>query len=596
MENENKKTPAPTESLLRAATIHHLSIERFRSIKTLSWYPRKGVNLVLGGGDVGKTSLLDAIALLLSPVNPTTLPDTDYHARKVEEGFAIEAVVSLPQQSGINNQVKQCWPWDWNGEVPVVPSGEKNEGTTGEAVYRLRVCGMPDLELLYEIVQPDGECDSFPVGLRRSIGLVRLGGDDRNDRDLRLVQGSALDRLLSDKGLRSRLASDLAEHAVKDQLREGAKKALEDLNVAFESEGLPVGLDVAINGNQGVSVAAMIGLTADRENVQLPFASWGAGTRRIAALAIARQNQGEAPITLVDEIERGLEPYRQRSLMNKLQSGKSQAFVTTHSPFAISAAGDASLWYMDHAGRIGLLDSMKTAQHRKSSPEMFLARLTIVVEGQTERGFVTSLLERAIGSSLDQHGIYVSAGGGHESTLELLEALAEGGLAFGGFADEENGKHPERWKRLSDKLGNLLFRWTTGCLERNIVGAVPEDKLEMLIIDPEGEKTGMRLRTLAVRCGSDEKDFKTIKTKAGGSLNDLVLGAALGMVPDGKESEKKEYWKHSQDWFKSEEGGRELEGKMFRLGIWPSRRPQLMPFCNAIRTAVHLPEVQDLNV
>ena len=49
------------------------------------------------------------------------------------------------------------------------------------------------------------------VSLRRSIGLVRLSGDDRNDRDLRLVQGSALDRLLSDKALRSRLASELAK-------------------------------------------------------------------------------------------------------------------------------------------------------------------------------------------------------------------------------------------------------------------------------------------------------------------------------------------------------------------------------------------------
>ena len=62
-------------------------------------------------------------------------------------------------------------------------------------------------------------------------------------------------------------------------------------------------------------MAAMIGLTADRDGIQLPLTSWGAGTRRIAALAIAEQNQGEAPITLVDEVERGLEPYRQRSLM-----------------------------------------------------------------------------------------------------------------------------------------------------------------------------------------------------------------------------------------------------------------------------------------
>lgn len=33
--------------------IYHIAIQRFRCIKTLSWNPDKGVNLILGGGDVG---------------------------------------------------------------------------------------------------------------------------------------------------------------------------------------------------------------------------------------------------------------------------------------------------------------------------------------------------------------------------------------------------------------------------------------------------------------------------------------------------------------------------------------------------------------
>jgi putative ATP-dependent endonuclease of the OLD family len=54
--------------------IYALAIERFRGITTLQWKPSRGVNVILGGGDVGKTTILEAIALLLSPVNPTTLP------------------------------------------------------------------------------------------------------------------------------------------------------------------------------------------------------------------------------------------------------------------------------------------------------------------------------------------------------------------------------------------------------------------------------------------------------------------------------------------------------------------------------------------
>jgi len=579
---------------MSAPVIYYLAIQRFRCIKTLSLRPDKGLNLILGGGDVGKTTILDAIGLLLSPTNPTTLSDTDYHARNIEAGFAIEAIVSLPPESEINQQTKASWPWDWNGSEAVVPSTDGDGGMKGEPVYRLRVRGTADLELAYEIVQPDGAADILSVGLRRSIGLVRLSGDDRNDRDLRLVQGSALDRLLSDKALRSRLASELAKGDVTEQLTDHAKAALEALDLVFKTKSLPDGLDLAITGGQGLSITALIGLTAKREGVQLPLASWGSGTRRFAALAIAEQNQGEAPITLVDEVERGLEPYRQRLLMEDLQAGKSQVFVTTHSPSAISAASQASLWYLDHAGGIGQLTSAAVARQRKTDPETFLARLAVVAEGATEFGFASALLEKAMDSSLEQHGIHVADGGGHEATLGLLEALAAGGLRFGGFADEE-GLHPTRWWNVAQKLDKLLFRWQSGGIEKNIINLLPDDKMEALLTDPADDKTGMRLRTLADRLGIQQKDLATIKAKAGSGLKALILAAASGSVPDDKAAEKKQYQSHGQTWFKSVEGGRELAEKIFSLGIWPTLKPQLMPFCNAVRKAVDLDEIPDLD-
>jgi putative ATP-dependent endonuclease of OLD family len=579
---------------MSAPIIYRLAIERFRCITRFFWHPAKGVNLILGGGDVGKTTILDAIGLLLSPSNPTTLADTDYHARNIDAGFVIEAIVSLPPESGINQQTKVSWPWDWNGCEAVVPTIDGDGAMKGEPVYRLRVRGTEDLELAYEIVQPDGTADTLSVGFRRSIGLVRLSGDDRNDRDLRLVQGSALDRLLSDKALRSRLASELAKSDVTEQLTGPAKEALKALDLVFKTKSLPDGLDLAITGGQGLSITALIGLTAKREGVQLPLASWGSGTRRFAALAIAEQNEGEAPITLVDEVERGLEPYRQRFLMDDLQAGTSQVFVTTHSPSVISAASGASLWYVDHAGGIGQLASAAVARQRKSDPETFLARFAVVAEGATEFGFACALLEKAFGASLQKHGVHVTDGGGHESTLGLLEALAAGGLRFGGFADEEEGLHPTRWQNVAQKLDTLLFRWQSGCIEKNVIDLLPDDKMEALVSDPEGEKTGMRLRTLAERLGIQEKDFATIKATAGADLKALTLAAASGSVPDGKEAEKKHYQSQGKTWFKSVDGGRELAAKLFSLGLWPALKPQLLPFCNAVRKAVDLDELADL--
>ena len=577
---------------MSAPTIYRLSIERFRCIKTFTWHPTKSVNVILGGGDVGKTTILDAIALLLSPTNPATLSDTDYHAREVAAGFVIEAIISLPTQSGINYQTKPSWPWEWDGCDIKVP-GISGQATSGEPVYRLRLRGTEDLELLYEIVQPDGTADSLPVALRRSIGLVRLSGDDRNDRDLRLVQGSALDRLLSDKALRSRLVTELAKSDVAEQLGTEGKAALKALDTVFKEKNLPDDLDLAITGGQGLSISALIGLTANRDGIQLPLASWGAGTRRFAALAIAEQNQGDAPITIVDEVERGLEPYRQRVLMGNLLAGVSQVFLTTHSPAAIAAAAEASLWYVDHCGGIGPLTSAPVERQRKHDPECFLARLTIVAEGVTESGFASALLEKALESTLQKHGVHITDGNGHESALGLLEALSTAGLRFGGCVDDE-GKHPTRWEKLVQKQGDLLFRWRSGCLEENIIAVLPDEKLEALLTDPKDVKTGMRLRTLQKRLGTQEKDFAAIKAAAGANLKAVILAAALGDVPADKTDEKKHYQSHSQTWFKTVSGGRELATKVFTLGIWDNLEPQLLPFCNAVRKTVDLDEIADL--
>jgi hypothetical protein len=579
--------------MMRVPTILKLTIERFRGLEKLEWRPAPGVNLILGGGDVGKTTILDAIALLLSPVNPANLPDTDYFGRAIEDGFSITAVLALPPDSGINAQQKPAWPWVWNGKEATAPALNDEARDEEAAVYCFRVRATQDLEVYYEILQPDGDADSFHVALRRQIGLVRLSGDDRNDRDLRLVQGSALDRLLSDKGLRSRMASTLADHAIKNELADDAKGSLTKLDHAFAKQKLPSQLDLQITGGQGASIASMVGLTAQRGDIVLPVASWGAGTRRLAALAISEQNQGENPITVVDEVERGLEPYRQHVLMEKLQSLGTQVFVTTHSPAAITAAATSALWYVDHAGSIGRLEGAVTDRHRARDPELFLSRLTIVAEGATERGAVLELAERAFGGSLKPHGIHVCDGGGHEDTLQLLQALAKSGLAFGGFADEE-GKHRDRWLALKTRLGDLLFRWDSGCIEEEIIAATPDAKLEQLVTDPTGEKTGVRLHTLALRLGIEAKDFASIRATAGDTLKDLIRAAALGEVPADKESERRAYKSHSQSWFKTLKGGRELAGKIWSLGLWSTFGPKLLPFCNALRTAVGEPSISDL--
>ncbi|MCC6889089.1 MAG: AAA family ATPase [Hyphomicrobiales bacterium] len=585
-----------TTQKIAAPIIRRVTILRFRGIEELVWLPDPSVNVILGGGDVGKSTILDAIALLLSANNPTGISDVDFWRRDTQPGFEVEAVMTLPEASGINRQSKQAWPWHWDGSGPSVPNMDGESGDVTDPVYIVKVRVNADFEVTYEIVQPDDSVENFNVAIRRSIGLVRLGGDDRNDRDLRLVQGSALDRLLSDRTLRARLGAILAARDVGQELKDDGKEKLKQLDAAFEKQTLPHQLALGLTGGQGFSIGALIGVTADKDKVQLPLASWGAGTRRLASLEIAAACQGDCPITLVDEIERGLEPYRQRILITRLQEGPSQVFLTTHSGAAIGAAHKATVWYLDAKGTVGRLPRAKISRQQMRDPETFLARLTVAAEGETEKGFARWLLERTLPGALHERGIWLTECEGHDSALDLLEALAEGGLQFGGFVDNE-GRHPQRWQNLKAKLGSLLFQWRSGCLEENIIKHVPDDKLQALIEDPSGDRTGERLRTLADRLDMTDKSFDAIKVKAP-DLRALIIDAACGRIPSEKatapDSEKKALRSHAKVWFKSFDGGRELAEKMVSLRAWPSVKDQLLPFVNAVRGVDRLNELADL--
>jgi putative ATP-dependent endonuclease of OLD family len=584
------------------ATIRKLMIRHFRGFERLDWKPALGMNVILGGGDVGKTTVLDAIALLFSPSNSTTLSEADYWQRDTTVEFEIEAVMHIPASCEISTQRRFSWPWAWNGDNAVMPSinedGDGNMPIPNDPVYRIRVRGTCELELVWEIVQPNDEADHFSVALRRQIGLVRLSADDRNDRDLRLVYGSALDRLLNDVALRSRIGKQVSELPLHDSLSDNGKSAIASLDERLNAAALPSELKLGLTTSQGLSIGALIGLLAGKDGVSLPLSSWGAGTRRMAALEIATSTEKDASVVIVDEIERGLEPYRLRKLINSLHAAAHQTFVTTHSPVAISCAKEAHLWYLDSVGNIGELPYAKIASQQRRDPETFLAKLAVIAEGATEVGFLRFLLEKAFKTEPLDHGVRVCDGQGNDSTLTLLEALSLTGLTFAGLADNE-GRNQGRWAKVKTRLGDQLLQWSEGCTEQRVISEIPDDKLPELLKDSDGCLNGERLRSLADRIGVADKSLNNIQatlTETGKSLRQLIIEAATGNKVGAPVDDEKEWKSHERCWFKSEEGGRELAEKMVLLGAWPKMQSVVFPFVNAILKAAGQPKLEELDL
>lgn len=566
--------------------IRRLTVSNFRGLAHTEWWPVEGMNIIIGGGDSGKSTLLHALSLVFSPTNAVQLLETDYYNRLLEPGFTIEATISLPEDIGLANFQQALWPWEWDGEKAVLPDNER-EGALRDPVYIFQLVGTSDLELVWQIIQPNLEPVSLSTGLRRRVGVVRLASDDRNDRDLRLVSGSALDRLLSKGSLKSRISKEVSAADLSNAMTENEQRSLETLDKSMAAAGLPSGLDLGLTSSQGLSIGALVGLLAEKTGTLLPVSSWGAGTRRMAALEIARATEASTRLTVIDEIERGLEPYRLRQLLETLSADEQQCFVTTHSPVVLAAAKKAALWYIDGTGRVGRLPQDKIARQQSRDPETFLSRVPIIAEGITEVGFLRVLLKLVFEGKDTVHGIRVVDGGGNEAMLGVLEALKDAGISVAGFCDDE-GKFPGRWTTLKAAAGPKLFQWQKGCLEENIIVHVPDSSLFSLAYDNDGV-SGDRLRTLADRLNIQDKSETAILSACGSydSLRKLIVEAATGdRSGASRDPIGKEWSKHSQKWFKTLSGGAELCEKMISLRLWHLVEPAFLPFLNAIRAEV----------
>src|SRR6516225_2591393 len=69
--------------------IRKIEISNFRGLKEFSWLPSPGINCLIGPGDSGKSTILEAIDLCLGPRRTAQFTDADFHNLNVEEPIVI---------------------------------------------------------------------------------------------------------------------------------------------------------------------------------------------------------------------------------------------------------------------------------------------------------------------------------------------------------------------------------------------------------------------------------------------------------------------------------------------------------------------------
>ena len=71
------------------AVIRKIEIANFRCLKKFIWQPSPGINCLIGPGDSGKSSILDAIDYCLAARRNLLIADTDFHLLDVNDPINI---------------------------------------------------------------------------------------------------------------------------------------------------------------------------------------------------------------------------------------------------------------------------------------------------------------------------------------------------------------------------------------------------------------------------------------------------------------------------------------------------------------------------
>jgi putative ATP-dependent endonuclease of the OLD family len=185
--------------------IRRLTIERYRGIQKLVWHPAPGVNALVGPADSGKSTVLGALARLLTPRAFGPAPEYDYYQRELDAGFQISAVIGDLDDEVLKVAGGNLIGW-LNGKTTPLP----DEGGA-EAALHCRVRATGDFEVIHELLDGNEEASSFGSAIRRAIRFARIPTEDIAHNELRLGRGSLLERAVGDEGLRSPLTDALAQ-------------------------------------------------------------------------------------------------------------------------------------------------------------------------------------------------------------------------------------------------------------------------------------------------------------------------------------------------------------------------------------------------
>jgi putative ATP-dependent endonuclease of OLD family len=404
--------------------IRRVQISNFRSIRALDWVPSAGINCLIGPGDSGKSSILDAIDFCLGARRAASFGDTDFFGGQVSSPIAIALTLGALPDSLKSLEVYGEFLRGYN---PATGTFEDEPSAGCETTITLRLIVESDLEPSWSLYSDRAAGAGLERGLywkdRASIASARIGSYASSN--FSWNRSSVLNRLTEDK---LDLGEELANAARDARLKFGSQASaqlgasLDLVTKTAHGLGVPIGISAqALLDAHSVSIND--GAIALHDSAGIPLRLLGTGSSRLLLAGLQRAAAGSASVALVDEVEHGLEPHRLTRLLHSLGAKDSnlplQVFMTTHSPVAVRELAGNQVFVVRSGGafhqifEVGMADDIQSTV--RADPEAFLARSVLVCEGASEVGFARGMdqywVSQGSESFFSRGGAFVDVGG-----------------------------------------------------------------------------------------------------------------------------------------------------------------------------------------
>jgi putative ATP-dependent endonuclease of OLD family len=436
-----------------AMQVKRIMLSHFRGVATGS-VSLEGHSLLVGGNSVGKSTICEALDLILGPERLARRPVVDEHdfhlGNYLEPDGAtpeirIEVLLGDLSTAAQTRFISHVRRWSAEKKAFLDEDVEADPDAAGAewvlpVVFLARYDADEDDFLAgtffahpYSGPEP-GDEDRLGSGMRffgredkRFCGFLYLRPNRTGNRALSFERGSLLDTIVRLEASQSGpqwegVLDDLRElDAAPDGSRLGHIRSKLETQVSqfMTLSGAGRGVDIKGSEHTREHLREVLRLFVRTQpgNHPVPFNRLSTGSLNVlvfAMLTYIAELKGESSVIFaIEEPEIALPPHGQRRLLQFAMSKMGQVIVTSHSPYVIERFQPGSVIVVRRedgaltsspVGDATALSLKKYRQHRRQFAEAVLARAVLVVEGATEASLipvVSDLMASELGDAYD---------------------------------------------------------------------------------------------------------------------------------------------------------------------------------------------------